>query len=120
MALVRQGPSWSLYHIATRTTLEQELRHVRRLSDSPDEAMAIVQKASGFGVLSSTGEVVIPMTFSDVINVGSKELPLFFTEKHVPEASVHVVMYYDAAGNMLRKEIYDDASEFDRIYCSDQ
>ena len=25
----------------------------------------------------------------------------------------------DAAGNMIRKEMYDDAFNFDRIYCSD-
>lgn len=120
VALVRQGPSWSFYHIARRTALESGLRNVRVVTDSPGEKIAIVQKGNEFGVVSSTGKVIIPITFSDVINVGSAESPLYFTEKHVPEASLHVVIYYDAGGNMLRKEIYDDAMDFDRIYCSDQ
>ena len=120
LALVRQGPTWSLYDIVRRTMIEHGLRNVSVVRDSPKERVAIVQKGSEFGVISSTGKTIIPITFSDVINLGSAASPLYFTEKHVPEASLHVVIYYDATGNMLRKEIYDDAREFDRIYCSDQ
>ena len=119
VALVRKGSAWSLYHIVTGEDIERDLRSISVVKESPHEKIAIVQKGNDLGVLSSTGKVVIPMTFSDVINVGSSESPLYFTEKHVPEASIHVIIYYDAAGNMLRKDIYDDASEFDRIFCTD-
>jgi hypothetical protein len=37
----------------------------------------------------------------------------------VREASLFVVIYYDRDGNLLRKEIYEDPAEYDRIYCSD-
>jgi hypothetical protein len=51
------------------------------------------------------------------VNVGSSEKPLYFTEKHLEEASVFVVIYHDDKGQILRKEIYDQ-EDYDRIYCS--
>jgi hypothetical protein len=61
---------------------------------------------------------MIPISFSDIINVGSKENPFYFTEKHVEEASIFVVIYYDSNGKMVRKEVYEQ-DEYEKIYCSD-
>jgi hypothetical protein len=84
-----------------------------------DEKIAIIQKDKSFGVISNRRKVVIPVTFTDIINLGSADEPLYFTEKHIAEASLYIVIYYDASGNMLRKEIYEDAADYDKIYCSD-
>lgn len=120
LALVRTGTFWNLYDIHSRRIAESNLKIISLIRDDADEKIAIVQKEKNFGVISNRGEVVIPITFSDVVNLGSGEDPLYFTEKHIPEASLYIVIYYDRAGNMLRKEIYDDAGDYDRIYCSDQ
>jgi hypothetical protein len=60
--------------------------------------------------------VIIPVKFSDLVNVGSAEVPLYFTEKHVEEASLFVVIYYDHAGKILRREVYEQ-DDYERIYC---
>jgi hypothetical protein len=120
LALVKMGGLWNLYDIYSRKISESNLKNIKLIRDNPDEKLAIVQKDKSFGVISSKGEVVIPITFSDVINLGSGDAPLYFTEKHITEASLYVVIYYDGKGKMLRKEIYDDAGDYDRIYCSDQ
>jgi hypothetical protein len=49
--------------------------------------------------------------------VGSADEPLYFTEKHVSEASVFVVIYYDKNGKMLRREVYEEADDYEKIYC---
>lgn len=88
------------------------------IRDTPDRKLAIVQRGNDFGVISNEGKVVLPPTFSEVVNLGSADAPLYFTEKHVPEASLHIVIYYDRNGEMIRKEIYDNAADYDRIFCS--
>lgn len=120
VALVRQGSAWGLYDIPTQEMLAAGLRKVELVKNTPLEKIAIVQKGPEFGVISNSGKEIIPMTFSKVINLGSSDVPLYFTEKDIPEASLHVVIYYDASGRMVRKEIYDDVSDYDKIYCSDQ
>ena len=120
LALVKKGNSWDLYEIHSRKITEGNLKSISFIRDDPDEKIAIVQKDKNFGVISNKGKLIIPITFTAVINLGSAESPLYFTEKHIPEASLYVVIYYDRSGKMLRKEIYDDAGDYDRIYCSDQ
>jgi len=120
LALVRKGSQWNLFDFASRQVTEANLQSIDLVRDTPEEKIAIAQKGNEFGVISNRGKTIIPPTFSAIINVGSPEQPLYFTEKHIPEASLYIVIYYDASGEMLRKEIYDDTADYDRIYCSDQ
>ncbi len=119
VALVKKGPLWNFYNIASQKIIEGNLHHVSMIKNSPDEKVAIIQKDNVYGVISNERNVIIPASFSDIINLGSEELPLYFTEKHIAEASLFIVIYYDHSGQMLRKEIYEDEADYDKIYCSD-
>jgi hypothetical protein len=37
----------------------------------------------------------------------------------VEEASVFVVIYYDRNGKFLRREVYQEADDYEKIYCPD-
>jgi hypothetical protein len=89
------------------------------IRDSPDEKLAIVQQDAAYGVLSNKRGTVIPLSFSDLVNLGSSEEPLYFTEKHVSEAAVFVVIYYDKNGKFLRSEVYEESEDYEKIYCPD-
>ncbi|HET9487741.1 MAG TPA: WG repeat-containing protein [Chryseosolibacter sp.] len=119
VALVRNGSSWNFYNLYERKNIESNLHNIIMVKNSMDEKIAIIQKDKSFGVISNRRNVVIPVAFTEIINLGSAEEPLYFTEKHIAEASLYIVIYYDASGNMLRKEIYEDAADYDKIYCSD-
>jgi len=118
-ALVRQGSLWSFYDIHAGKNIEEKLRNIMFIKNTAEEKIAIIQKDNNFGVVSNRRDTVIPVTFTDIINLGSADAPLYFTEKHVREASLYIVIYYDDGGNMLRKEIYDESADYDKIYCSD-
>ncbi len=118
-AWVRRGPYWALYAMERDSVVTDRIKSIRMVRDDSEERLAIVHAADGYGVMSSTAGTVIPPTFSDLVNVGSGEQPLYFTEKHVAEASVFVVIYYDRNGKFLRRAIYDDADEYEKIYCRD-
>ena len=119
LAMVKHTSTWSVYDIAARKIVESGLRTLKLVKDTEGDRIAIVQKGNAVGVINNRGKTMIPITFNDVVNLGSAETPLYFTEKHIPEASLYVVIYYDRHGTMLRKEIYDDAGDYDRIYCSE-
>jgi hypothetical protein len=120
VAMVKKEGLWNLYDVNARKITAGNLRSINVIRNSGQEKLAIIQKENNYGVIDNRGTTVIPPTFSDIVNLGSPEVPLYFTEKHIPEASLHIVIYYDGTGEMLRKEIYDDAADYDKIYCSDQ
>lgn len=116
-ALVRKSGQWILFDIAHREVLMDRIRRFSVVRDDADEKVLIVIQDNAFGVISNRHGTVIPATFSDIINIGSAENPFYFTEKHVEEASLFVVIYYDAAGKYITRQTYE-LDDYDRIYCS--
>ncbi|HEY5692250.1 MAG TPA: WG repeat-containing protein [Cyclobacteriaceae bacterium] len=115
-AFVKKGFRWMIYNIYEKKITSSSIKDYQIIKDSKEEKIAIVHQENEYGVLSSTKGVIIPSTFSDVLNLGTPEKPLYFTEKNVEEADIFVVIYYDEKGVQIRREIYE-AEEYDRIYC---
>lgn len=116
-AFVRKNSQWMIYEVKTQKILLDQIKEYKLIQDS-EEKLAIVQQEHNYGVIHNRKGTIIPISFSDIVNVGSRDVPLYFTEKHVEEASIFVVIYYDLGGNMLRKEVYEQ-DDYEKIYCSD-
>jgi hypothetical protein len=114
---VRRNKLWEMLNLFTGTVELSDIREVRPVRETASEKIYIMNQNNLFGVLSSVRGKIIPFSFSDLVNVGSAEEPLYFTEKHVSEASVFVVIYYDRNGKMLRREVYEEADDYEKIYC---
>lgn len=115
-ALVRNGSNWMVYAMKAQKPVLEKINKINFITDG-DEKLAIIQQERRFGVIHNKRGTIIPINFSDIINVGSSDTPMYFTEKHVEEASLFVVIYYDAKGNMLRKEVYEQ-DDYEKIYCT--
>jgi outer membrane protein assembly factor BamD (BamD/ComL family) len=117
-AWVKKNHSWSVYSIKGKTTKLGRIRDFEYLLDTEQEKIVRIQQDNHFGVISNRRGVIIPATFSDVINVGSAEKPFYFTDKRVQEAEIDVVIYYDHTGRLIRKLVYE-SDEYDKIYCDE-
>ena len=113
---VRKNSQWMIYELKTQKILLDQIKDYKLIHDGV-EKLAIVQQERNYGVIHNRKGTIIPISFSDIVNVGSREVPLYFTEKHIEEASIFVVIYYDLKGNMLRKEVYEQ-DDYEKIYCS--
>lgn len=116
-ALVKQGFQWMLIDIQTREVLFDKIKDYKMVTDTEQEKIAILHKENAYGVISNKKGVIIPATFTDIINIGTREEPLYFTEKNVEEASIFVVIYYDETGKLIHRQAFDE-DEYERIYCS--
>ncbi len=116
-ALVKKNFQWQLYNFIDQRVVIGGIKGFKWVENTPAEKIIIAQCENKYGVISSVRGMVVPATFSDVVNVGSPQVPLYFTEKHVEEASIFVVIYYDKNGAQLRKYVYE-ADDYEKIYCS--
>ncbi len=117
-AMVKSDLHWRLYNIRSGKILIDRIKDYTLIQDTQQEKIAVIHQDNAYGVIHNHKGIVIPSNFSDIVNVGSREIPLYFTEKHVEEASIFVVIYYDHAGQILRKEVYEH-DDYEKIYCSD-
>lgn len=117
VAWVKKNFNWKLYHIFDKKILLDKVKRFKWVENTDDEKVLIFQQENNLGVISNKRGIIIQPTFSDIINVGSPENPLYFTEKHVEEASIFVVIYYSKSGMQLFRQIFEE-EDYDRIYCS--
>jgi hypothetical protein len=113
---VKKNFSWTLFDYVTSKIITDRIKRFDTWLDGETEKLYRIQRENFFGVISSSKGVIIPPTFSMILNVGSNEVPLYFTDKEVEEAGVHVVIYYNQNGKFLRKQVYED-EEFEQVAC---
>lgn len=117
-ALVKIGEQFMLYEIKTKKSVFEGIKNYHLIRSQREDQLMVIEQDNGFGVIHNREGVVIPISYSDIVNLGTKEKPFYFTEKHVEEAALFVVIYYDHEGEMIRKEVYEQ-EDYERIYCSD-
>ncbi len=112
----RRNFSWMLYDFRAEKIVMDKVKDFRLISSLRKEKVILVHRENFYGIMSTAKGTIIPPTFSSIVNIGTAEYPLYFTDKEVEEAGVHVVIYYDKDGKFLRKQVYEE-EEFERIYC---
>jgi hypothetical protein len=118
-ALVKKNFQWTLYNFVEKKIIADRIKSFSWLLNTPDEKLIIFHQEGYYGVLSSREGIILPATYSDIVNLGSGTKPLYFTEKHVEEASIYVVIYYNEHGKLLRRQVFE-IDDYERIYCSDR
>ncbi len=115
---VKQQGQWLLIVVTTRIAVLSGVKRFEPIGGTSQEKFLLYHRENYFGVISSTQGIIIPSAFSDVINVGSEDDPVFFTEKFIEEADIYIVIYYDRQGKFLRKQVYEK-EEYHLIYCDE-
>lgn len=116
VAWVRKGSNWKLLEIGTQKVRLDNVRQYTYIRESKNERLAIVQQDKVYGVISSRQGILIPIQYTDVVNVGTRDHPLYFTERHIAEAGITVVVYYSKTGKTVRSQALE-ADELDKITC---
>lgn len=116
IAWVRKNYQWMLYDIARKTSVDDQISSYTIVASTAQEQIAIIKQEGHYGVISNKRDEIVPPTLSRIINVGSAEHPVYFTAKHVEEASIYVVIYYNKDGRLLRRQVYEE-EEYEKIHC---
>lgn len=116
VAWVKQGGTWKLIEILTQKIKLDNVRSFKIISENAPEKLAIVQQEKAYGVVSSRRGVVVPIQYTDVINLGTRELPLYYSERFITEAGITVIVYFDHRGKTVRSQALE-ADELEKITC---
>jgi hypothetical protein len=116
-ALVKRSIHWVLFNFIEKKVVADKIRDYKWLRDDATEKIIIVHQENNYGVVSNRRGFILQPTYSDIVNLGTSLHPFYFTEKHVEEASIYVVIYYDASGKLVHRQVYE-VEDYERIYCS--
>ena len=117
VALVKENDQWNLYDIKNDKYIYEGISEYKVLRDDEEEKILLIIKESQSGILSNKYGEVVGASFNDIINIGTIENPVYFAEKYILEADFYVIIYYDAKGKILRKQVFTEEEEYEKIYC---
>jgi len=115
VAWVKKGGAWKLLDLISQKVKVDNVRQFTYIRESGNK-LAIVQQDKVYGVLSSRKGTIVPFQYTDVVNLGTRETPLYFTERHISEAGLTVVVYFDQYGKSVRSQAME-GDELDKITC---
>ncbi len=117
IALVKKDGEWNLYDIKNDDYVYEGISEYKVLRDDDEEKILLIIKNSQSGILSNRYGEVVGASFNDIINIGTPETPVYFAEKYILEADFFIIIYYDGKGKILRKQVFTDEEEYEKIYC---
>ena len=115
-AFVKKSGTWSIYNFIAGEYVVEGIKSIKILPNDAGRHTCIVLKDSGYGVIDISGKEILSPTYNDIIPLGGTNEQVYFAEKHIAEASLYVVIYFDFAGHVIRKQTFDP-DEYSLIYC---
>jgi TolA-binding protein len=117
-ALVKFNFVWRLYNIANNVLKPGKISEYHSFQVPSSETFAIFRQDNYYGLMGNRHGVILEPAFTAIVNVGTKEAPLYFTEKYIEEAAIYIVIYYDQHGKQLRRQIFEEV-EYRNIKCEE-
>lgn len=117
MLLVRKNFQWLLMDRVTKKIEPERIQSFSWISRATEEKLILFQSEGYYGVLSSRKGLVLQPTYTYIRNLGTDTEPFYLTEKHVEEAGIYVLIYYDANGRLVRRQVLEE-EDYEQVQCS--
>lgn len=116
LALARRAGTWRLVDIYTGKVKDDQIASFKLIGKAEGNLMMIYLTGTGWGIMDSKRGTILKPVYNDIVNLGTVERPVYFTEQHLPNAEFYVVTYTDAQGNVIRSQAFR-SDEYSKIYC---
>ncbi|WP_109829427.1 WG repeat-containing protein [Reichenbachiella versicolor] len=113
-ALVNEGGFWGILDIKNNRYLLEEVISFEKVEGA--HPSILYRTETGYGVYDQVNGVIVLPVYSDVLNLGSAKVPIYFAEKAFSEAGYNIVVYYNEKGEKLKRAAYTE-EQFDRLIC---
>lgn len=117
LLLVRKNFQWLLLDWTTKKIQPERIQSFNWIRRTAEEKILLFTSEGYYGVLSSRKGLLLPPTYTYIRNLGTETEPFYLTEKHVEEAGIYVLIYYDADGRLVRRQVLEE-EDYEQIKCS--
>ena len=107
LMFLKKDLKWSIYDVKANNFPETGIIKYHSVEGGEDPSI-IYQKGVGVGVFDSAQGIVLRPTYSSVLKKGTSSQSYYLADKHVEEASLHVLLYYASNGELLFQKVVSD------------
>lgn len=115
-ALVKINFLWKVYHLASKKFIHENIIELQPIKEADNESIYKILIDNQYGILSTKRGMIVPASYNDIINIGTKENPLYMAERNIEEADFYVTIYYNEQGEIIYKQAYESV-DYQKMLC---
>lgn len=114
LLMVKQDFKWHIYDLKNSKFVELGIVSFTSITKNGRPKITF-QKGAGIGVFESEKGTILKPTFTAVAYEGTASESYYRAKKHVEEAGLHIMLYYNMDGKLLFQNILNEA-QFEVLY----
>lgn len=114
LLFMKQDLKWNIYDLKSSKFTEFGITSFKSITQW-DIPIINYQKGVGTGIYDSQKGVVLKPTYTAIALEGTASQPYYRAEKHVEEAGLHILLFYNLDGDLLFQNIMDEKA-FGKLY----
>jgi tetratricopeptide (TPR) repeat protein len=116
VVLVKKNFQWLLLDLNTQRPIMDRIQSFSWIHRDEEEKVMLIRREGYYGVISSRRGIVLYPSYSAIYNLSTDTEPFYLTEKHVEEAGIFVLIYYNHAGKLIRRQVVEE-EEYESLRC---
>lgn len=116
LLLVRKNFQWMLIDRITQKIQVDRIQSFNWIKRTAREKLVLFNSEGYYGILSNLHGMILQPTYTFIHNMGTESEPFYITEKHIEEAGIYVLIYYDASGKLVRRQVLEE-DEYEKMRC---
>ncbi len=116
LLFVKRNLKWHIFDLKTLKFVEEGIVNYNSITRNRSPKISY-QKGVGIGIFDSKKGIVLKPTYTAISLQGTLQEPYYQAEKHVEEAGLHIMLYYNMDGDLLFQNILNEAA-FSALYAS--
>lgn len=109
---------WKLYNFYQKQFSSDVFETFKYLRNDDQEISIITYRSSGYGLLSNRYGRVIPEEYTQIVNLGTEQAPLYLAERAITQAGTYVLLHISANGKVIREQILKEDG-YNKVACKD-
>lgn len=114
LIFLKKDLNWNIYNLRESKFTEFGITSFKSITQWDIPAITY-QKGVGIGVYDSQKGVILKPTYTAIALEGNASHPYYRGEKHVEEAGLHILLFYNLEGDLLFQNIMDEKA-FGKLY----
>ncbi|GAB4334000.1 MAG: hypothetical protein OHK0038_10610 [Flammeovirgaceae bacterium] len=109
---------WKLYNFSLKQFSSDVFESFNYLRKDSQEISIVTYRSSGYGLLSNKYGRIIPEEYTQIVNLGSENAPVYLAERVISQAGIYILLHISTDGKVLKEQVLKEEG-YNKVACKD-
>jgi hypothetical protein len=109
---------WKLYHFSQKQFSSDVFESFNYLRNDNQEISIVTYRSSGYGLLSNRYGRIIPEEYTQIVNLGTENAPVYLAERVISQAGIYILLHISTDGKVLKEQVLKEEG-YNKVACKE-